>query len=247
MSHNTSFDDFAIQYDQLNQDDGDYTHSHTVDPALFACLGDVKGKVIYDIACGNGYIARKLVKLGAKQVWASDISEKLVEIAKSKYPENANNIKYFARKGEDTSDLPENFFNVIVINMALHYFPDLETFFADLAKLLKRQGFIVFTTNHPMRHLARLDLNVPGYTAERVLRNGQEYLKVFEDVTFNLWTKKEELNIYRAPISHVVNSLASNGLLIDKMIEPKTDTNYDLDQAAESNIPMFFAMRARKV
>jgi ubiquinone/menaquinone biosynthesis C-methylase UbiE len=66
----TSFDKFAEEYDKVNQDTGDYTHENTIDPALFECIGNIKGLKVYELACGNGYNARRMVKEGADEVWA---------------------------------------------------------------------------------------------------------------------------------------------------------------------------------
>ena len=77
------YDKVAKLYDKAMPDTGDFYHRTQIDPLMYAVIGDPKGKVIYDAGCGNGYIARNLAKKGAK-VFASDISPKLIAIAKKK-------------------------------------------------------------------------------------------------------------------------------------------------------------------
>src|SRR5215471_2322279 len=46
-------------------DEGDMTHQYLLNPAIFALLGDVRGKTILDAGCGQGYLCRLLAKAGA--------------------------------------------------------------------------------------------------------------------------------------------------------------------------------------
>ena len=46
-------------------DEGDLTRKYLLNPAIFALLGDVRGKIILDAGCGQGYLCRLLAKKGA--------------------------------------------------------------------------------------------------------------------------------------------------------------------------------------
>lgn len=248
---NTSFDPFAEEYDKANGDTGDYTHEHTVDPALWECIGDARGLKIYDIACGNGYNARRFVREGADEVWASDISPKLIEIASNRYENPDSKIKYLVKNATDITDIPENYFDLVTISMALHYIDDLDKFFSNVNKVLKKGGRIVFITNHPLANLGRMDMEFPSYNSEKILKRAKRYLEFYNEKTVSMWTGKEDLVIYRAPLSLVINLLAKNGFLVDKMIEPETITNYannNLEEPKEekSPIPIFYALGAMK-
>src|SRR5437773_2009721 len=116
----TSFDSFAEKYDEVMGDTGDITHQRTIDKALFEAVGDFKDKTVYDIGCGNGYISRRLAREGAKEIFASDISPKLVKIAKWKYPNPHNKIKYSVRDASNFSEIPANYFDLAIMNMVAH-------------------------------------------------------------------------------------------------------------------------------
>ena len=246
----TSFDNFAEEYDKANKNSGDFTHEKTADPALYECIGEIANLTIYDIACGNGYNARYFVKNGAKEVWASDVSPKLIEIASKRY-DNAK-IKYLVRDATDINDIPENYFDLVTISMAIHYLSDLDTFFANINKILKKDGRIVFVTNHPLANLGRLAIQSPGYDMEKALKRAKRYLEFHAETTKNMWVDQEDITIYRASLSLMINTLVKNGFLVDKMIEPKTITNYannslSKPKNAKTEIPILYALGATKV
>src|ERR1051326_9094178 len=43
-------------------DEGDFTRKYLLNSAIFALLGDVRGKMILDAGCGQGYLSRLLAK-----------------------------------------------------------------------------------------------------------------------------------------------------------------------------------------
>lgn len=48
--------------------------AHRLDEAVFARVGDVRGKVVADVGCGPGVVTRKLLERGAARVYALDVS-----------------------------------------------------------------------------------------------------------------------------------------------------------------------------
>lgn len=48
--------------------------AHGLDAQLFAWLGDLDGKIVADVGCGPGVVARKFVAGGAARVYAIDVS-----------------------------------------------------------------------------------------------------------------------------------------------------------------------------
>lgn len=60
----------------------------------FNMLGDLTGKSILDLACGEGFYSRKFKQKGASLVVGVDISEKMVELAKQEEAKNKLDIQY---------------------------------------------------------------------------------------------------------------------------------------------------------
>lgn len=50
---------------------------------LFSRLGDLSGKAVLDLGCGEGYCARNYVRLGAKSVYGIDISSEMIKLARA--------------------------------------------------------------------------------------------------------------------------------------------------------------------
>jgi len=46
-------------------EEGDFTRQYLLNPTIFGLLGDVTGKAILDVGCGQGYLARLLARKGA--------------------------------------------------------------------------------------------------------------------------------------------------------------------------------------
>lgn len=88
-----------------------------------------------DIATGNGQVAVELAKKFT-EVHATDISAKQLSEAPA-----MPNIYYKVESAEDAS-FPENFFDLITVAQAIHWF-DFEKFYSTAKKILKPQGIIV--------------------------------------------------------------------------------------------------------
>lgn len=211
---NTSFDPFAEEYDKMMGDTGDFSHQNTIDKCLFKLAGDVKDLKIYDLACGNGYIARKFINNGASEIWASDISQKLIDLAVDKYEQGG--IKYLCRPADDFNDIPENHFDLVTMNMAIFYIENLDGLLSGVYKILKPDGKFVFTYDHPLRQVAYLKMGIDI----DILTEYEDYLNSGLKYNFNHWTKKNDLAIYRRPIGEMINALGRNNLLVQAMEEP---------------------------
>ena len=80
------------QYDQV-QSDGRYEegmarmalyHRHCQDPVIFRTLGDIRGKSLLDLACGDGFYTRRFrTECGASPVMGIDLSPKQIERAEA--------------------------------------------------------------------------------------------------------------------------------------------------------------------
>lgn len=230
----TSFERFAQQYDEEMGNTGDYNHQHTIDPPLFDLIGSPKGLVIYDIACGNGYIARKLEQEGAKEIWASDISNSLIKLATTKYPDLG--IKFFAQEAENFSNIPEDHFDLIIIHMAIWYVNDVDVFLSKVYKKLKSNGRFIFSMDHPMKW--SLYKTIDAVSQEEAEKENEKYLEDRKVKTFNNWLKKQnDLSVYFRPMGYYINLCGKNNLFVKAIREPKS-IMIRQGKHYESGIPM---------
>jgi 2-polyprenyl-3-methyl-5-hydroxy-6-metoxy-1,4-benzoquinol methylase len=63
-------------------------------PTLFALAGDVRGKTILDLPCGDGTYARAFARRGAASVLGVDLSSGMVERARMSEREAPLGIRY---------------------------------------------------------------------------------------------------------------------------------------------------------
>lgn len=93
------------------------------------------GDKVLDVACGTGIIDKHLLKLGAKNVVAIDLSENMIAIAKSKNSDE--NLQY---EIADFYDFSEGDFDKIVIYNAYPHFTDTQAFLTAINNNLKKGG-----------------------------------------------------------------------------------------------------------
>lgn len=241
--NDTSFERFAEQYDKQMGDSGDYNHQHTIDPPLFELIGNPKGLVIYDIACGNGYIARRLKKEDAKEIIASDVSETLINIASTKY--ETLGIKYKVREAEDFIDIPENHFDLVVIHMAIWYVNDVDTFLANVYRILKSNGRFIFSMDHPLKW--SLYKAIEAVSQEEANTETEKYLEPRKVKTFNNWLRKQDdLSVYFRPQGYYINLCGKHNLLVKAIREPKS-VMMRQGKKYESEIPMKMVVETIKI
>jgi ubiquinone/menaquinone biosynthesis C-methylase UbiE len=218
----TNYDPFAKQYSDSQSEIGDFYHKTQIDPYVFDLIGDPKGKVIYDVGCGNGYISRNLAKRGAK-VYASDISSTLIKIAKEK--SKGLDIIYSVHDAINVDEYKSGMFDIVVMNMVIHYIADIDKLFSNINKVLKRGGIFVFSSGHPFR---------PGYPWAD-WEKGKLYKKdvLFIKVTGYLkrevrntpcWCdKKTNLTFYNQTLGDLVNTMSKHGLYTYHIDEPESE------------------------
>src|SRR5262245_49488868 len=121
--------------------------------SLLKRIGDLKGKNVIEIACGEGYVTRKLRQLGAAKVVGVDIAERMIELARAQEAAAPLGIEY---RVEDARTLvPQQDFDLAVSAWLLVYAHDraeLAAMCQGLARRLRPGGrFVTFTTNPGLR------------------------------------------------------------------------------------------------
>jgi malonyl-CoA O-methyltransferase len=109
-------------------------------------LGPVKGLEVADIGCGTGRHALRLVELGGR-VTAVDFSQGMLERAKEKAA--GRPIRFIQHDLAHPLPLPDAAFDRVICCLVLDHIADLESFFRELKRICKPDGFIAISGMHP--------------------------------------------------------------------------------------------------
>lgn len=244
----STYDKFAHKYSEAMGENGDFYHQTQIDPYIYSIIGNPKGKVIYDIGCGNGYMARFLAKKGAK-VFASDISPKLIKIAKEK--SKGLDISYSVHDATDFSSYESSQFNILILNTVVNYIKNIDKLFKGVSKVLKRKGVCVIATNHPLRPIFPYSDWLIGEMdgKQKLFVKVTNYLKTIEKSVISGWDNKTKITLYNRPLNVYVNTLAKYGLYIYKVEEPESRgfaTIYSKELQMSHHIPTYLIVSAKK-
>lgn len=136
-------------------------------------LGDVKGLDVADIGCGTGRHALRLAELGAR-VTAVDFSAGMLEQARKKA--RGNSIQFVQHDLGKPLPLPDAAFDRVICCLVLDHIADLESFFRELKRICRRDGFIAISGMHPAMTLKGVQARFtdPG-SGNKVLLASEEH------------------------------------------------------------------------
>src|SRR5262245_50376236 len=97
---------------------GNSFHLLLIRPAVERLLGDVDGRRVLEIACGNGLFARRLAGRGATVV-ATDASKPMLERARLHSSDGIEYLPLDAADAEQLAALGDDRFDAVICNMAL--------------------------------------------------------------------------------------------------------------------------------
>lgn len=93
---------------------------------------------ILDLGCGYGLFVLLLKKQGFN-VWGCDVDKKTIEIGKEIFKENKANPKLI-KVNDKKFPYPNSSFDFIYIKYVLSYVKDLDVFFKEIRRVLKKNG-----------------------------------------------------------------------------------------------------------
>ncbi|BBB14635.1 cyclopropane fatty acyl phospholipid synthase [Candidatus Rickettsiella viridis] len=138
--------DFFGEYSQLNRSKRGLEGAPEW-PALCAQLPLLKNLNIVDLGCGYGWFCRYAKEQGAAQVLGIDISEKMIE--KAKTMPYADSINYRISDMEQLA-LPQSTFNLVYSSLTLHYIENISELLKNIYDALVPDGHFVFSLEHPI-------------------------------------------------------------------------------------------------
>ena len=92
----------------------------TARPHVFEACGDLHGRAVLDIGCGEGYCARELKRRGAGDYLGIDLSSRMIEAARAQEQEDPLGIEY--RACDVVGFVPERLYDLCVAVFLFNYF-----------------------------------------------------------------------------------------------------------------------------
>ena len=212
------------------------------EPAIRSLMPDLTGKRVLDMGCGFGHVARYVRKMGAADVLAVDISDRMIEAARQASDDPA--ILYAVTAMQDIEPMPGRF-DLIVSSMALHYIDDYAGVVAVMAESLTAGGSFLFSIEHPI-FTSLLQGWVVDSAGKRLHWPVDRYHE--ESERHYTWFV-DNVRKYHRTVATYLNTLTDNGLTIRRVLEPEAQPEFLAERPAltdESRRPPLLVVSAQK-
>ena len=197
---------------------------------------------VLDVGCGDGQVSRLAAKLGA-QVVGVDPTWNCVSVA------HQRGGAVFARAGAAQLPFADATFDAVIACLVFEHIRDVDEAIAEVARVLQPGGRFCFFLNHPL-----LQTPNSGWIDDQFLDPPEQYWRIgpylVEDETIEEVEKDVFIPFIHRPLSRYVNTLAANGLLLERMEEPAPPAGFIAlaeEYSAASTIPRLLYLRTRKL
>jgi 2-polyprenyl-3-methyl-5-hydroxy-6-metoxy-1,4-benzoquinol methylase len=261
----TDWGSVADKYDKYLNSESSY-HNEVILPNFLRLLGDVSGKNILEIACGQGYFCEEINKKATENkskvnVSGFDLGADLIKIAMQNAGKNKSNINYKVLNAENFADeysKNDNKFDVIFCILALQNIENIKLVIENTKNVLNEKGKVVFVINHPSYRIPKSTSwgNVTELGAKEIqYRRVDKYMsedKIKMDMTpaekreaFKKYTYS-----YHRPLQTYFKIFANQGFVVTKLeewISNKTSEgkNADRENTARKEFPMFMCLEIK--
>jgi SAM-dependent methyltransferase len=208
-------------------------------PAVAALLSDLRGRDVVDLGCGYGAFARWAIDQGAARVDAFDLSERMLDRARSLTDEER--VRYH-RVDLEQLELSPASYDLAYSALVLHYLRDLDPFLARVHAALRPGGSFVLTTEHPI-FTAPTDqafINSGGQRVWPLDRYGEEGERIRDWLTAGVRKQHRTTGT-------LMNALVDAGFTVRRVLDwipTEEQVNADPDLAEEITRPMFLIVAA---
>lgn len=237
-----AYDQIAEWYDESLRD-GTLLHD-LVFPALFGLIGEVAGRRVCDLACGQGIVARRLAMAGATVVGV-DISRRLLALARRYEQAEPRGITYLCDDAQSLASITGATFDGVACNMALMDIPDLAACARAVARVLRPQGWFVFSITHPCLETT---LGRPRLACQPGggMRQTRSYFAEGPWRSDSPHGVRGKVDTHHRTLSTYLNTLLQAGLRVERLSEPAATERHAARVPRHRDVPAILVARCRR-
>jgi ubiquinone/menaquinone biosynthesis C-methylase UbiE len=186
---------------------------------------NLDNKIALDLGCGNGRYSEVLCKKGAKKVIGIDISESMIELAKTRKADKQLNQLELIRADIDNLSLDSEKIDYIISRFSLNYTHELYKAMQSIGNILSESGEVLIETNVAtiLNREEEEEIKKQPIPLNLAIENNEVKLKNF------VYTLEDYTNAFRdANLKVDVNEqFPANGLSVDSRSKYKDSVLFD--------------------
>ncbi|MDD5099051.1 MAG: class I SAM-dependent methyltransferase [Candidatus Colwellbacteria bacterium] len=249
MKKDTSWGRVAGWYGEKTGEEKGYQQSLILPNAL-RMIGAKKGEIILDLACGEGFISRRLSDLGA-DVYGVDISPELIAMARKRAPK----AKFSVSPAEDMNYFENGFFDKAIMALAAQNIDDFPAAMKECSRVMRKGGRLILILNHPCFRIPKNSSwgfddqsGIQYRRIDRYLSETREEIDMYPGSD-----KKEVTFSFHRPLQYYLKIFSKSGFCVSRLEEWNSGkTSQPGKRAAAENrarkeIPLFMALECVKM
>ena len=158
FKNKTDWGHVAAWYDAHLAGDDTY-HAKVIVPNLSRLINSIqgkveeqflKGKIVLDLACGQGYFTQIWAMGGAKKVYGVDLGLGLIKIGQQNAERvGLKNIEYIVSPADNLEMIKDNSVDIVTCVLAIQNIEEVRGVFDEVSKKLVKGGRMYVVLNHP--------------------------------------------------------------------------------------------------
>ena len=209
-------------------------------PVILELIGDIAGKHVLDLGCGDAAIGRELLQTGATAYLGVDGSANMMALAAHTLAGTSGRV--IQHPIEDWH-YPETTFDLVLARLVLHYVADLPALYAQIQRTLQPGGRLVFSVEHPVITSSNRGWVSGGVRQDWLVDN---YFDTGRRATDWMGGRVEK---YHRTVEDYFNTLQCAGFVVEHLRESSPQRQHFQDEQIylrRKRIPLFLFMVGRK-
>lgn len=242
---------YAEKWARRQKTGGNPAHEYML-PQMYELLPDLSGLDVLCIGSGVGEECNYINSLQVRSLVGVDASEGLIKYARKSYP----CLDFRVMDMEDLH-FPAESFDFVFSNLVFHYVDNWDRIFSEIRRVLRTNGRLLFSTNHPVKWGAAFERNedershILGYKKYPKTKKFEIYgdylsTRLIDDV----WFDDFHVKYYHRSLESIMADILKSGLRLTKFLEPKPIEEAKKEDyvfwAIHQKIPTFLIIEMQK-